>query len=96
MKNPNSKNEEYHIFEVKLVQILGRNKTYSFYRKPDPRYDCICKAMNCDEAEKIEKERLEEFYNEKDMRQKCAEIGRQVCGICVSSLYGTFNKDITH
>lgn len=28
--------------------------------------------------------------NEIDIRKECAEIGRPVCGTCISSLYGTF------
>ena len=30
-------------------------------------------------------------YNENEARTKCAEIGRAVCGTCVSHLYSTDN-----
>ena len=28
--------------------------------------------------------------NEIDILKECAEIGRPICGTCISSLYGTF------
>ena len=42
----------------------------------------ICKKMK-HKAESVYSCKPEEF-----IRTKCAEIGRPVCGICVSNLYG--------
>ena len=30
-------------------------------------------------------------YTEDEARKKCAEIGRAVCGICISHLYNTYD-----
>lgn len=46
----------------------------------------ICKKMNKNESvgNKFACE------NENNARKKCAEIGREVCGICISSLYANY------
>jgi hypothetical protein len=91
MTNP--KCNEIHIFEMKFIRIDNNKKIYGFYQKPDKleRYKCICKAYEYTRMAKIttiSKSKL--LGNEIDIRKECAEIGRPVCGICISSLYGTF------
>ena len=93
MKNPNSSTEEFHIFEMKLES----NGKYNFYPNTDPekRCYCICKALHWKDAETefILKNIGLKFNNpcgEIKIREICAKIGRQVCGTCISSLYGNF------
>jgi len=45
----------------------------------------ICEKMKKSESEK----NVFTCFNEDEARKKCAEIGRDVCGICVSHLYST-------
>lgn len=47
----------------------------------------ICKKMN--KSESIQN--IFACYDEATARKKCAEIGRTVCGICVSHLYATYD-----
>ena len=43
MKNPNSENEELHIFEMKFHHFEGNEPIYYFYPKSDKdeKYKCI-------------------------------------------------------
>jgi hypothetical protein len=89
----NSESNEIHIFEMRFIGIDDNKRIYDFYQKPDKleRYKCICKAYEYTRMAKIttiSKSKL--LGNEIDIRKECAEIGRPVCGICISSLYGTF------
>ena len=91
MKNPEC--NEIHIFEMKFIRIEDNDRIYDFYPKSDKleRYKCICKAFEHTRMAKItniSKSKL--LGNEIDIRKECAEIGRPVCGTCISSLYGTF------
>jgi len=47
----------------------------------------ICEKMKKSESEN----NVFTCYNENEARTKCAEIGREVCGTCVSHLYSTDN-----
>jgi len=90
MKNSNSPVDELHIFEMRFLRINeeGR-KEYCFYPKSDPqeRYKCLCKALEVYDVEYCKKKTL---HNEDEIRMICANIGRQVCGRCISTLYGDF------
>lgn len=93
MKNSNSLVDELHIFEMKFVRVDEKGKPkYTFFPKTDQkeRYKCLCKALENDEVDYYTVAHY--VYNEKDMRTKCANIGRQVCGVCISTLYGDFSK----
>jgi hypothetical protein len=46
----------------------------------------ICKKMKKGDSEK----NIFACETEQAAREKCAALGRQVCGICVSDLYATF------
>ena len=91
MTNP--KCNEIHIFEMKFIRIDDNKRIYGFYQKTDKleRYKCICKAYEHTEMENIKNiPENKVLSNEYDMRKLCAEIGRPICGTCISSLYGTF------
>jgi len=45
----------------------------------------ICNAMEKDDGYSY-------GLNEDEARTGCAEIGRRVCGACVSHLYGNYNQ----
>ena len=82
LKNVNVENEELHIIEVEIDK-------YDNNRKPiyvAVTEKCICKRLKHNEGRFLEKS----VGNEVDMRYLCAERGRQVCGTCVSNLYGNF------
>lgn len=81
IKNVNVENEELHIIEVEIDD---------YDNDGNPKYvvsteKCICKRLGYNEGG-LEKS----VGNEVDMRYLCAERGRQVCGTCVSNLYGNF------
>jgi len=42
--------------------------------------------MNKEESEK----KIFACKDENEARKRCAEIGRDVCGVCVSNLYASF------
>lgn len=91
MTNP--KCNEIHIFEMKFIRIDDNKRIYGFYQKTNKleRYKCICKAYEHTEMEDIKNiPENKVLSNEYDMRKLCAEIGRPICGTCISSLYGTF------
>jgi len=66
---------ELHLFKGRMTDDACTSKQVS-----------ICEKMDKSESEG------NKFacHNEDDARTKCAEIGRNVCGICVSHLYETF------
>ncbi|AQR72072.1 hypothetical protein BZG29_18455 [Janthinobacterium sp. LM6] len=47
----------------------------------------ICQKMTIKTAKEQEAEEVFECFNEQEAREKCARLGREVCGICVSNLY---------
>lgn len=49
----------------------------------------ICKKMETDDGEYINANCLKE----QGARDKAATLGRNVCGICVSHLYASYNDD---
>lgn len=51
-----------------------------------PNKISICKKMDKDESSG----NIFTCASENDARKKCAEIGRPVCGICVSTLYTSY------
>jgi hypothetical protein len=70
--------EEYHIF---YASWNDADKTCVL------KGESICKKMNFDKNAKT----ISGCQNEKITRVKAAEIGRKVCGICVSNLYTTYD-----
>lgn len=69
--------EEVHVFEGKFTPA---NCTAKFA--------CICAKI--EDRRKEEMEVVETCLNEYDARLYAANLGREVCGICISSLYATF------
>ena len=67
---------ELHLFKGEMTDDACTSKQIS-----------ICEKMNKSESAG------NKFacYNEDEARKKCAEIGREVCGICVSHLYTTYD-----
>ena len=68
--------EELHIFRA----------TPASDNKCTPERESICKKMNNNESSEV----IFACLSEDDARVKCAKIGRQVCGTCVSHLYETY------
>lgn len=48
----------------------------------------ICKKLNIEDA--IDIQDSDKILDENRMRKLCYKKGRQVCGTCISSLYGNF------
>lgn len=71
--------EELHLFEAEM-NTAGTECT--------PKEKSVCREMDKSESSS-NKFTCED---EKTARIKCAEIGRAVCGTCVSHLYATFKK----
>ena len=69
--------DEYHLFIC-----TNRNK------KCYPAPQSVCQEMHNSESIR----NIFVCKDEDEARIKCAEIGRQVCGTCVSHLYETYNK----
>ena len=69
--------QEFHLFRAKPTVDS----------KCTPESKSICKEMDLSESS----ERIFSCEKEAAARRKCAEIGRQVCGTCVSSLYETYS-----
>ena len=92
MKNPNNQNEELHFFEFKIHHFDPKQPIFSFSPISDKeeKYKCIGKKFQYDILE--ETEESDKAYDEIEMRELCAIKGRQVCGICVASLYGNFKN----
>lgn len=68
--------EEYHLFEGDFTIVPNCNS----------KQKSICKKMDKSESEG----NSFTCYTEKLARNRIAEIGRPVCGICTSHLYTTF------
>jgi hypothetical protein len=69
---------ELHLFEATPSKTDADSCT--------PAYNSICQKMN-----KLEStENKFACQNEAEARKSCAKYGREVCGICVSSLYATY------
>lgn len=68
--------KEFHLFEAKM-----NNENTSCI--PDKL--SICEKMDINENE----QNIFSCLNEQKAREECAEQGRKVCGICVSSLYAS-------
>jgi len=70
--------EEHHIFEGEWID----NET--------PRHCSVASKSICNKATKIESVFIDKScMSEARTRREAAEMGRTVCGICVSSLYAT-------
>lgn len=67
--------EEKHLFEGKMVAV----------NKCSANAKSICKKINEGEGRYVFT-----CLSEQDARKKCAEIGRSVCGTCVSHLYTSY------
>lgn len=71
-----SKNtKERHLFEGEMTNTACTSKRIS-----------ICKKMNSADSSR----NLFACYDEKEARKECANIGRNVCGTCISHLYTTY------
>jgi hypothetical protein len=69
--------DEFHLFKAKMTTV----------DKCTPEAHSICNKMSVNES--IGNRFTCE--SEDSARLKCAEMGRQVCGICVSHLYETYD-----
>lgn len=79
--------------EYNLFSLLKRKNTgvlHLFHSKlngdacnVEPHKLSICQRMSLDESEAT----IFRCENENEARRRCAEIGREVCGTCVSNLY---------
>ena len=68
---------ELHLFEGEMVS------------------DDECKSKStsvCGMMEHSEGGNIFQCEDEQTARERCAKLGRQVCGVCVSTLYATFKK----
>ncbi len=79
------------VFTLKKKKTTGELHLFRANQNPDrscnPEKKSICKKMDVSDKEK----NIFTCASEKDARIKCANIGRSVCGICVSSLYETYD-----
>ena len=75
----NGSTGELHLFEASQSSSNPGNCT--------PAANSICRKMRSSEGT----ENKFACQNEADARTACAGYGRSVCGICVSSLYATFD-----
>jgi hypothetical protein len=66
---------ELHLFKGKMTEKSCTSEKTS-----------ICKMMDKAESEK----NIFTCKDEDTAREKCAEIGRDVCGVCVSNLYASY------
>ena len=68
--------EELHLFEGDMTPN-------------DPKYPCTSKSQSICEKMKNSQSDKNIFFcaTEQEARDKCAKLGRAVCGICVSHLY---------
>lgn len=71
-----SNTEEFHLFKGKMTEEACTSKQVSICEKMD-KSESSGNKFTC--------------YNEDEARKTCAEIGRAVCGICVSHLYATYD-----
>lgn len=77
-----------------LFTLFKKNNTEELHlfnseKVPDTcnvRNQSICNKMSYDEKS----ETIFVCKDENTARTKCAELGRQVCGICVSNLYADY------
>lgn len=67
---------ELHLFKGRMTEDGCTSKQIS-----------ICEMMDKSESA----ENIFQCYDEDKARKKCAEIGRDVCGVCVSHLYATYD-----
>ena len=74
-----SDTEELHLFEGQLNPPNSETKCTS-------ESNSICGKMKWEKGTAG----FSCETDEKTVRQKCAEMGRKVCGICVSSLYADY------
>lgn len=72
----NGDTEELHLFEGDMTTEACTSNPKS-----------ICKKMSKSESGG----NIFTCKNEKEARSKCAELGRKVCGTCVSHLYATYS-----
>ena len=68
--------KEYHLFEAKM----NNDDTAC-----TPNKISICEKMDKNESE----QNIFSCLEEQQAREKCAQEGRKVCGICISNLYAT-------
>lgn len=70
--------DETHIFKGRFLDETCNIKYVSICKKVDRRTDEVIKIKSC--------------LNENETRSKAASIGRDICGICVSHLYTTYEE----
>ena len=71
--------EELHLFEGDFTNVKEK--------KCNSKQISICEKMDKNESEG----NLFFCEDENIARTKCAQLGRKVCGICVSHLYATYD-----
>lgn len=74
-----SETEEFHIFEGRFTPDGCSTNRYSICEKFDRRDENVIGIATC--------------LDEGETRKKAAELGRKVCGICVSHLYTTYEEE---
>ena len=67
---------EFHIFKIDKDN-MGHSKAQD---------KSICQEMNYHNQTEV----YHDCLDEDTIRKKAVDIGRQMCGICISSLYATF------
>jgi len=62
------------------------------FNPPNSAHPCTSHSVSiCEKMKFADSERnIFSCQKEGEARTKCAEVGRAVCGICVSSLYATY------
>ena len=75
-------------FNLFTLKQNDKGQLHLFKSKKDLNSSCSTESQSI--CKKMEYEKGYKFLcnTDKDARTKCAEIGRPVCGTCVSNLYG--------
>ncbi len=86
----NKKTKQYHIYTNQTIN----NSTLVDYLKSRMNYKMICNPENTEHSIQLYFNEIDAFLtlNEKQTREKCADLGRVICGTCISHLYGNFNN----
>lgn len=80
--------------DFNLFSLLEKNNTKELHLFHSRLSNSACNALNdsiCNKMTLSENSKtIFSCKDENEARKKCAELGRQVCGTCVSNLYADY------
>lgn len=86
----NINNDAYSLLRYKDTNEIHIFKGQFTEKSCTAQYTSICKKVTDRRNEDIEN--VKTCLDEDEARQVAADIGRDVCGICVSHLYSNYNE----